>query len=86
MAGKRGRSGRRRAPGRLYRLSLRYRPGVDPAELGELLEAIASARGRKREDILRQALIGGTQAGRQAAAHQEDSETKQLIDDLLGEF
>jgi hypothetical protein len=86
MAGVSGRSGRRRQPGRLYRFSLRYRPGIDPPELAALLETVATARGAQRADILRAALLGGAGQAQTLAAVIEDTETVTLLDDLLAAF
>ena len=86
MPGKAGRSGRNKEPGKLYRFSLRYRPGVDAPELERLLEAISAARGRKRADILRAALLGGASQAQETAARAEDSATETLLDDLFDAF
>lgn len=86
MAGVSGRSGRRRQPGRLYRFSLRYRPGIDPPELAALLEAVAAARGVQRADIVRAALLGGAAQAQTQAAAVEDTETVTLLDDILAAF
>lgn len=86
MTGVAGRSGRRRQPGRLYRFSLRFRPGMDPPELETLLETINSARGARRADILRSALLGGAAQARAQAAAIEDTETVTLLEDILAAF
>ena len=88
MAGRAGRSGRRKAPGKVYRFDFYYRfiPGEDPPELEGLLESIIQAKGRKRRDILRAALLGGAQQARLRAAQAEDSEMTGLVDDMLADF
>ena len=79
--------GRKPLPGRVYYLGrLRYRPGADPPELERLLEAVAMAKGRKRADILRAALLGGASQAQEAAARAEDSATETLLDDLFDAF
>jgi hypothetical protein len=57
MAGIKGRSGRFKLPGKYYRIGLRYRPGIDPPELKDLLDAILAAKGEERAHILRTALL-----------------------------
>jgi|YNPBryantNP2012_1023418.scaffolds.fasta_scaffold06244_5 hypothetical protein len=86
MAGVKGRSGRRRQPGRLYRFSLRYRPGLDPPALEALLEAVAAARGGRRAEILRAALLGGAAQAQARAAAAEDAEAATLVDGILAAF
>lgn len=86
MAGQKGLSGRRRATGILYRLSFRFEPGVDPPELRVLLESVKEAKGRKRRDIMRIALLGGLQQAYAVAAAAEDSETAGLIDGMFEDF
>ena len=88
MAGRAGRSGRRKAAGRGYRFDFYYRfvPGEDPSELAALLESIVLAKGRKRRDILRAALLGGSQQARATAAQAEDSEIAGLFDEMFSDF
>lgn len=86
MAGVRGRSGRPKEIGRLYRFSYRFRPGEDPPELEALLEAISAAKGAKRRDILRSALLGGAQQAQQTADRSEDSEIADMLDEMFGTF
>lgn len=85
--GKQG-CGRPPEPGNVYRFELYYRfiPGQDPPELAELLDSIIRAKGRKRRDILRAALLGGIQPGQDVAAKNEDSETADILNDMLGNF
>lgn len=82
------RTGRPRKTGKVYRFEIYYRlvPGEDPPELAELLEDIIAAKGRKRRDIIRAALLGGARQGRQTAAHSEDSESSALLDDMFAGF
>ena len=80
------RRGRPKEPGKLYRFSLRYRPGADPPELERLLEAVVAAKGRKRADILRAALLGGASQAQETASRAEDSATETLLDDLFDAF
>jgi hypothetical protein len=88
MAGKAGKSGRNRLAGTIYEFHFYYRviPGEDPPELEALLQSIIKARGPKRRDILRAALLGGIQQGEHAAAKEEDSETSGMIDDMFDDF
>lgn len=88
MAGRAGRSGRRKAPGKVYRFDFYYRfiPGEDPPELEGLLESIVQAEGRKRRDILRAALLSGAQQAQLLADQAEDSEIAGLVDDMLADF
>lgn len=86
MAGKKGRSGRPKLPGRAYRLYIRYRPGLDPPELGELLETVARASDQKRADILRTALLGGASQAQATAEMVESSATASLLDDMFATF
>jgi hypothetical protein len=88
MAGKKGKSGRPRKPGKVYEFDFYYRliPGEDPPELEAILEAIVNARGRKRRDIIRDTLIGGAQKARTTAEKSEDSETEELINSLFDNF
>ena len=88
MAGKKGLSGRPGAPGFIYEFHFYYRftPGTDPPELEALLKSLVQARGRKRRDILRAALLGGANQAQITAAGVEDSEMAGLFDDLLADF
>lgn len=88
MAGVPGKSGRHPEPGRVFQFFFYYRflPGEDPPELEGLLESIIQAKGRKRRDILRAALLGGAQQARLRAAQAEDSEMTGLVDDMLADF
>ncbi len=79
--------GRRPGIGKVYYLGrLRYRPGLDSPELEALLEAIAAARGAKRADILRSALLGGASQAQATASAAEDSQTRAALDDMLAGF
>ena len=79
--------GRPRAPGRVYYLGrLRFRPGIDPPELEEILEAIVHAGPGKRADILRAALQGGAGLTRQEASSAEDSCTRNLLEEMFSQF
>jgi len=88
MAGKAGRSGRRNLSGTVYRFDFYYRfvPGEDPPDLEVLLQSLVEAGGRKRRDILRAALLGGSQYAQALAAQSEDSEVTGLVDDMLADF
>jgi hypothetical protein len=81
-------AGRPREPGQVYRFEFYYRflPGKDPPELEALLDSIVEAKGRKRRDILRAALLGGSKQAQVTAAQSEDSETAGLFDDMLADF
>lgn len=81
-------AGRPPKPGKVYRFELYYRliPGEDPPELEELLQSIVQAKGRKRRDIIRAALLGGLGQAKQTAASTEDSETTGILDDMLDNF
>jgi hypothetical protein len=79
--------GRPPSPGKVYYLGrLRYRPGVDPPELEDLLEEIEEAGPARRREILRTALLGGIEQGATQAGAVEDEEVTNLMDDLLGGF
>ena len=79
--------GRPRAPGKVYYLGrLRFRPGIDPPELEEILEAIMQAGPGKRADILRAALQGGAGLARKEADSAEDSSTRNLLDEMFSQF
>jgi hypothetical protein len=54
--------------------------------LGTLLESIIQARGRKRRDILRSALLGGARKARETATRAEDSEISGLFDEMFDDF
>jgi hypothetical protein len=86
MPGLTGRSGRRKAAGKLYRFSYRFNPEEDPPELETLLEAITNARGRQRQDILRAALQGAARPAEQVAAALEDSATADVLEDMFADF
>jgi hypothetical protein len=88
MAGVAGRSGRHEASGKVYSFTFYYRfvPGEDPPDLEALLESIIQARGRKRRDILRAALLGGLNRGQETAATTEDSEISGLFDEMFDDF
>lgn len=88
MAGKKGRSGRRAAGGRIYEFHFYYRlvPGQDPPELEALLDSIVAAKGRKRGDIIRAALLGGAGQAKSTAERVEDSEISNLFDEMFADF
>ena len=79
-------TGRPKKPGKLYRFSLRYRPGLDPPELAQLLEEIITTQGEKRADILRTALLSGAKNARIIAAKVEDSFAGAGIDAMIDDF
>lgn len=82
MAGTKGKSGRKKTTGRLYRLNVRYRPERHSPELKELLDLVESA-GMRGADILDRVAAGGVAAARQAA-EVEVVETAALLNDLFG--
>ena len=88
MSGRKGKSGRRQQSGQVYRFTFyhRFLPGEDPPELAEMLEAISQARGRKRQDIIRAALLGGSGQAQAAAAQVEDSESRALFSEMFDDF
>ena len=88
MAGKKGASGRPPSPGKTYQFNFYYRflPGEDPPELEALLDSIVQARGRKRRDILRAALLGGAQQAHETADQAEDSDMASLLDEMFDDF
>ena len=88
MAGIPGKSGRKPTAGKIYRFDFYYRliPGEDPPELEELLQSIIQARGRKRRDIIRAALLGGLDRAQKTAAKTEDSEAGDILNDMIGNF
>lgn len=88
MSGRKGKSGRRQQSGKVYRFTFyhRFLPSEDPPELVEMLEAITQARGRKRQDIIRAALLGGSDQAQAAAAQVEDSESSALFTEMLDDF
>ncbi len=88
MAGKKGRSGRTGSPGRIYEFHFYYRltPGEDPPELEALLDSIIQAKGRKRRDIIRAALLGGSQQAQDVATQVENSESAGLFDEMFDDF
>ena len=85
MAQKRGRP---QKPGKVYEFDFYYRlvPGEDPPELEALLDSIVAAKGRKRRDILRAALLGGSQQAQDTASHSEDSDIADVFADMFAEF
>ena len=88
MAGTPGRSGRKKAPGRVFKFFFyyRYKPGVDPPELEALLKTIVAAQGTRRRDILRSALLGGAQQAQDTADRAEDSLATGLLDAMFDDF
>ena len=88
MAGIAGKSGRSPKSGEVYRFEFYYRfiPGEDPPELKALLDSIIVTRGRKRRDILRAALLGGSQQAQATAVQVEDSDIADLFEDMFAEF
>ena len=80
--------GRPKEPGRVFEFHFYYRftPGEDPPELAALLESIVQANGRKRRDILRAALLGGSTQAQATAAGSEDSDMAGMFDDMLADF
>ena len=78
---KRGR-GRPPKHGKYYRFGLRYRPGLDPPELEELLERIRQAEGEERAEILRAALLGGAEQAKTAGS---EGRIKSAIDDFFAD-
>ncbi len=88
MAGIAGKSGRSPKPGKVYRFECYYRfiPGEDPPELKTLLDSIIAARGRKRRDILRAALLGGSNQAQETAVQVEDSDMADLFEDMFADF
>ncbi|NJN99799.1 MAG: hypothetical protein HC875_39695 [Anaerolineales bacterium] len=88
MSGRKGKSGRRRQSGKVYRFTFYHRliPGEDPPELAEMLEAITQAQGRRRQDIIRAALLGGSGQAQAAAAQVEDSESSGLFMEMFDDF
>ena len=80
--------GRPKKPGKVYRFELYYRlvPGEDPPELEVLLDSIIAAKGRKRRDILRAALLGGSQQAQITASQSEDSDIANTFEDMFSEF
>lgn len=83
MAGQRGRSGRVRLPGRLYRVNVRFLPGRHSPELAELLEMLDTATPARRADILNGVAAGGVAAAR-TSTQPEVMETETLLKDLFG--
>jgi hypothetical protein len=80
-------SGRHQKPGKVYQFDFYYRlEPDDPPQLAALLEAIVQAKGRKRRDILRAALLGGASQAQHTASRVENSESAELLDDLLSDF
>ncbi|MCP4992483.1 MAG: hypothetical protein GY934_01660, partial [Gammaproteobacteria bacterium] len=75
-------------PGEAYTFTFYYRftPGEDPPELETLLNSIIQAKGRKRRDIIRAALLGGSQQAQNVASQVENSEGTTLIGDMFDDF
>ncbi len=86
MAGKQGKSGRKPSPGKYYRFGLRFRPGIDPPELRDLLENIAAAPPAQRGELLRTALISGADNAMTPATSPEDAEIENMLNDLFDSF
>lgn len=86
MAGKKGKSGRQPRTGQVYVVRYRYIPGLDPPELKGVLEAIRTAAGQKRRDIIRAALLSGAGEAQQAASAVESTLIAGTVDDLFGVF
>ena len=87
MAGTKN-SGRHKKPGTVYEFDFYYRyfPGEDPPELKTLLDSITAAKGRKRRDIIRAALLGGAERAQDAAERVEDSESADIFADMFEDF
>jgi hypothetical protein len=85
MTRNRGRPPKR---GAVYEFDFYYRfvPGEDPPELEALLKAIVEAKGRKRRDILRAALLGGADQARQTATRSEDSDIADVFETMFSDF
>ncbi len=81
-------TGRPKKIGKVYRFELYYRltPGEDPPELETLLDSIVQAKGRKRRDIIRAALLGGSQQAQDVAAQVENSESAGLFEAMFDDF
>ena len=79
-------SGRRRSPGKIYRLNIRYKPGQHAPELAELLELLASAPPARRADILNDLAAGGDLSAARASVEPETIETDLLLSDLFGDY
>lgn len=84
MAGQKGRSGRMPLPGRVYRMSVRFRPERHPPELNELLGLLLGQGMEQRGDILAAMVSGGGLAAARAATSVETVETDALLADLFG--
>lgn len=80
--------GRPPKPGKVYEFDFYYRlvPGEDPPELEGILDSIIAAKGRKRRDILRAALLGGSQQAQDTASQSEDSDIAHTFTDMFSEF
>lgn len=83
-----GTRGRPPKSGEVYRFEFYYRfiPGEDPPELKALLDSIIVTKGCKRRDILRAALLGGSNQAQETAAQVEDSDMADLFEDMFAEF
>jgi hypothetical protein len=77
-------SGRRGQPGFAIRGVLRYRAGIDPPELGTLLNKIPQAPTERRQEIPTATLLGGIDDGQDLANATESPDTARIIDDLFG--
>ncbi len=88
MPGIIGRSGRNKKSGTVYEFNFYYRfnPAEDPPELEKLLDSIIQAKGRKRRDIIRAALLEGSQQAQEVATQVENSEGSSLIGDMFDSF
>lgn len=86
MTGKRGKSGRKPMPGKYYRFGLRFRPGIDPPALRDLLEKIAAAPPAERGKLLRTALISGAENAMMPTPAPEDAEIETMLTDLCDSF
>jgi hypothetical protein len=88
MAGKKGRSGPPVKTGDVYQFTFYYRfvPGQDPPALKELLDAVVTAQGRKRRDILRAALLGGAEQAHDTARKTENSREEALFETMFENF
>jgi hypothetical protein len=79
-------SGRQPETGTVYVVKYRYIPGLDPPELKVVLEAILTAAGQKRRDIIRPALLSGAGQAQQAASAVESTLIAGTVDDMFDAF
>lgn len=86
MSGTKSNSGRKKAPGKIYRLSIRFVPGRHAPELAELLELLTTAPPPRRADILNDLAAGGDLSAARAAVAPEAIETEMLLSDLFGDY